>query len=121
MPDPSHSSPETAAHIMSRRSMLTDAARLAGAAIATATLGTVIVRAAGGGQQATAGGDHTITVPFTYSTEKIAWIQQATDDFNRRDVKLGGKRIVVQLDPRGSVDALQRILAGELHPPARLS
>lgn len=118
MPDPSLSSSEAAARIMSRRSMLTDAARLAGAAVATATLGTIIVRAARGSQQVTLGGPDTISLPFTYSTEKIAWIQQATDAFNRRGVKLGDKRIVVQLDPRGSVDALQKILAGELHPVA---
>ena len=118
MPDPSHSSPETAARIMSRRSMLADAGRLASAAVVTAALGTIIVRAAGGGQQATAGGPVTIKVPFTYSTEKIAWLQQATDAFNQRGVKYNGKRIVVQLDPRGSVDALQKILAGALHPVA---
>jgi hypothetical protein len=119
MLDPSHSSRETAGRVMSRRSMLADAAKLAGAAIVTGTLGTIIVRSLGGGrQQPTAGGPDTISVPFTYSTEKSVWLQQAINAFNQREVKHNGKRIVIQLDARGSVDALQKILSGELEPVA---
>ena len=116
MPDPSA---PTAGRVMSRRSMLADAVKIAAAAVVTGALGTIIVRAAGGGSQhPAASGPDTITVLFTYSTEKSAWLQQATNTFNGRAVQYNGKRVFIQLDARGSVDALQKILSGDLQPVA---
>src|SRR5258708_40021652 len=71
MPDSTSPSMGTARRVMSRRSMLADAGKLAATAIVTGALGTIIVRAAGGGSpQSAASGPGTITVPFTHSTEK---------------------------------------------------
>src|SRR5258707_5407388 len=117
MPDSTSPSMGTARRVMSRRSMLADAGKLAATAIVTGALGTIIVRAAGGGSpQSAASGPGTITVPFTNSTEKSAWLQRAAEAFNRQQVTFNDKRIVIELDARGSVDALQKILAGDLRP-----
>jgi len=71
MPDSTSPSTGTARRVMSRRSMLADAGKLAATAIVTGALGTIVVRAAGGGNPpAAASGPGTITVPFTHSTEK---------------------------------------------------
>src|SRR5262249_48148471 len=64
------------------------------------------------------GAGGTLTLNFTYSTEKQDWIQQAVSDFNNSNAQVGGKLIQVQRDPRGSVDAANRILSGDLKPAA---
>jgi Bacterial extracellular solute-binding protein len=60
----------------------------------------------------------TISITLTYSTEKEGWMQASIDAFHRSNILLGGKAIQVTLDPRGSVDAQQRILSGSLLPVA---
>lgn len=119
MPDSTSPFMGTAKRVMSRRSMLADAGKLAATAIVTGALGTLIVRAAGGGSPpSAASGPGTITVPFTYSTEKSKWLQRAADAFNRRQVTYNDRPIVIELDERGSVDAQQKILAGDVRPAA---
>jgi ABC-type glycerol-3-phosphate transport system substrate-binding protein len=119
MPDSTSPSTGTARRVMSRRSMLADAGKLAATAIVTGALGTIVVRAAGGGNPpAAASGPGTITVPFTHSTEKSEWLQRAAEAFNRRQVTHNDKRIVIELDARGSVDALQKIVSGDVRPAA---
>ncbi len=117
MPEPLQVAGETAGHLMTRRRMLGDAAKIAAAAAVTGAVGTVVVRALGGGRpQAPGGGPLTIQIPFTYSTEKSAWLQPLIADYNNRGVTLNGKTVVVVPDARGSVDALQKILSGDLTP-----
>jgi len=60
----------------------------------------------------------TITVNFTYSTEKQNWIQAVTNTFNQKNLTLNKKSIQVVLDPRGSVDGQTKILSGEIKPTA---
>jgi len=98
MPDSTSPSTGTARRVMSRRSMLADAGKLAATAIVTGALGTIIVRAAGGGSpQSAASGPGTITVPFTYSTEKSEWLRRAAETYNRQQVTHNDKRIVIEL------------------------
>src|SRR5260221_5457135 len=119
MPDSTPPSTGTARRVMSRRSMLADAGKLAATAIVTGALGTIIVRAAGGGNPpAAASGPGTITVPFTDSTEKRKVSQREAAAFNRQQVTFNDKRIVIELDERGSVDALQKIVSGDVRPAA---
>jgi hypothetical protein len=60
----------------------------------------------------------TITVNFTYSTEKEAWIKAATAAFNQSGQTLNGKTIQVALTELGSVDGLNKILNGTIQPTA---
>ncbi len=60
----------------------------------------------------------TITLNFTYSTEKEDWMKASMDAFNRSNTLLNGKSIQIARDARGSVDAQQRILSGSLQPIA---
>jgi len=60
----------------------------------------------------------TISITLTYSTEKEAWMQASIATFQRSNILLNGKAIQVALDPRGSIDAQQRILNGSLRPVA---
>ena len=60
----------------------------------------------------------TIPITLTYSTEKSGWMNASVAAFNKSNTRLGGKAIQVTLDPRGSVDAQQRILSGALLPVA---
>ncbi|WP_223258438.1 substrate-binding domain-containing protein [Thermogemmatispora tikiterensis] len=58
-----------------------------------------------------------ITLSFVYSTEKESWISAAVAAFNQRGLTLGGKRISLpQAEERGSLDARDRILNGQLRP-----
>jgi hypothetical protein len=118
MSDPSRASRQTAGRLMTRRAMLTDAAKIGGAAVVTGILGTVVVRAIGGkGFLANAtGGPNTITLPFTYSSEKSAWLRAAIDAFKRSGASYTGKPISIEEDVRGSVDALTCTLSAELQP-----
>ena len=50
---------------------------------------------------------------FTYGSEKQAWVEMVTSDFNRRGVKTGsGKAIRVTAQAKGSGDCLDEIIAG---------
>src|SRR5260370_31043829 len=119
MPDSTSPSTGTARRVMSRRSVLADAGKLAATAIVTGALGTIIVRAAGGGNPpSAASGPGTITVPFTCSTEKSESLQRAAEAFNRQQVTFNDKRIVVELDAGGSVDAVQKTVCGDVRPAA---
>jgi ABC-type sulfate transport system substrate-binding protein len=69
-----------------------------------------------GGTGSATGG--TLTLNFTYSTEKQAWMQEVISDFNKSNAQVGNKLIQIQGDPRGSVDAKTRILNGDLRPAA---
>jgi len=60
----------------------------------------------------------TITLNFTYSTEKSAWMQAVTDAFHSKGMSYNHKTIQVVLDERGSVDGQARILSGEINPVA---
>ncbi len=60
----------------------------------------------------------TLSLNFTYSTEKKDWMQQVIGDFNNSNAQVGNKLIQIQGDARGSVDATTRILSGELKPAA---
>ncbi|HLW00738.1 MAG TPA: protein kinase [Ktedonobacterales bacterium] len=60
----------------------------------------------------------TITVNFTYSTEKEPWMKPATAAFNRSGTTLNGKAIQVALNELGSVDGHDQILKGQLKPTA---
>ncbi|MBX5458154.1 MAG: substrate-binding domain-containing protein [Thermogemmatispora sp.] len=60
-----------------------------------------------------------IALSFVYSTEKESWISAAIAAFNQRGVTLDGKRITLpQAEGRGSLDARNRILSGQLRPIA---
>ena len=60
----------------------------------------------------------TLNLNFTYSTEKQTWMQEVISDFNNSNTKVGNRIVQIQGDPRGSVDAKDRILSGELKPAA---
>jgi serine/threonine protein kinase len=60
----------------------------------------------------------TIPINFSYSTEKADWMKAAVDAFNRSNTIVNGKAVQLVLDPRGSVDAQQRILSGAIQPTA---
>jgi serine/threonine protein kinase len=60
----------------------------------------------------------TIPINFTYSTEKADWMKTAVDAFNRSNTIVNGKTVQLMVDPRGSVDAQQRILSGAIQPIA---
>jgi len=60
----------------------------------------------------------TIPITFSYSTEKADWMNAAVEEFNKSNTLVNGKAIQLTLDPRGSVDAQQRILSGDIQPTA---
>jgi len=58
-----------------------------------------------------------VIVRFTYGSEKEAWIQEATGDFNRRGEKTAsGKTICVHAIPKGSGESVNEIKAGPAGP-----
>jgi serine/threonine protein kinase len=61
---------------------------------------------------------NTITLNFTYSTEKSTWMQAVADTFHSKGISYNNKSIQVVLDERGSVDGQARILSGEINPAA---
>ncbi|GAC1690308.1 MAG: hypothetical protein PVS3B1_29410 [Ktedonobacteraceae bacterium] len=60
----------------------------------------------------------TITLNFTYSTEKAAWMDKAISDFNASNTQVGSKLIKVAADSRGSVETKDSILSGNIKPMA---
>jgi serine/threonine protein kinase len=93
-----------------RRALLIGGAAVAGVAIVGGAFFLVNSNKSGTGG--------TLSLNFTYSTEKKDWMQQVIGDFNNSNIQVGNKLIQIQGDPRGSVDATTRILSGELKPAA---
>lgn len=52
-----------------------------------------------------------VTLPFLYSTEKEDWLRDAVSDFERVHPE-----IEVRLEPKGSLDAVRALMAGESKP-----
>jgi ABC-type glycerol-3-phosphate transport system substrate-binding protein len=52
-----------------------------------------------------------IALPFLYSTEKEAWLKEALDEFQKLHPEID-----VQLEGKGSLDAVRALLAGEKKP-----
>jgi serine/threonine protein kinase len=98
--------PPTPPH--TRRGFLIGGAVVAGAVIVGGTAFLLTTRSA----------PPVLNLNFTYSTEKKDWMQQVIGDFNKSNTQVGNKLIQIQGDPRGSVDATNRILSGELKPAA---
>jgi serine/threonine protein kinase len=71
-----------------------------------------------GGQAPSSSPGSSITVNFTYSTEKHDWVQAVTDIFHKKGMSYNNKRIQVVLDESGSVDSQSRILSGDIRPTA---
>lgn len=59
---------------------------------------------------------NSISIPFTCSTEKQAWMQASVDAFHKTGASMGGKTIHIDLDLRGSLDGQQKILNGTIQP-----
>jgi len=89
-----------------------------GAAGAIAVAAGVYFFSRSGGQGSSTQPGNTITVNFTYSTEKSAWIQAVTDAFHSKGITYNNKTIQVVLDARGSVDGIAKIQSGEIKPAA---
>jgi serine/threonine protein kinase/ABC-type sulfate transport system substrate-binding protein len=94
-----------------RRAFLIGGAVVAG----TAIVGGAAIFIANSNKKGASG---TLTMNFTYSTEKQDWMEQVISDFNNSNTQVGNKLIQIQPDPRGSVDAATRILNGDLKPVA---
>ncbi len=60
----------------------------------------------------------TLTLDFIYSTEKADWMKAVIQDFNNSNSTIGNQVIQINGDGRGSGDAKERILSGELKPIA---
>jgi len=89
----------------------------AAAALALGGTATAYLLSGRGFSQGTGGGAaHTITIPFTCSTEKSDWVKVAVDAFHNSGATVGGKAIQIELDLRGSLDAQQKILNGTIQP-----
>ena len=52
-----------------------------------------------------------MTLPFLYSTEKEEWLRDAVSDFEKAHPEVD-----VHLEPKGSLDAVRALLAGESKP-----
>jgi len=89
-----------------------------GAAGAVAVATGVYFFSRSGGQGISKSPGNTITVNFTYSTEKSAWMKAVTEAFHSNGMTYNNKTIQVVLDERGSVDATAKILSGEIKPAA---
>lgn len=66
-----------------------------------------------GGATAAPSGDD-ILVSITYSPEKTAWLTERIEAFNRQNVEVNGKRIVVQGQEKSSGAARTELRAGSL-------
>jgi serine/threonine protein kinase len=71
-----------------------------------------------GGQSIAPSPANSITVNFTYSTEKADWMQAVTNAFHKQGMTYNSKRIQVVLEEFGSVDSQSRILSGDIRPTA---
>ena len=101
---------------MSRRAVLT---LLGVGAVGVAAAGTgVYFYSRSRGTQPNQTPSGTITVNFTYSTEKSQWMQAAVAAFQKQSVTYNGKLIQVVPNQLGSVDAQAKILNGSIQPTA---
>jgi serine/threonine protein kinase len=62
------------------------------------------------------GSTNTISLHFTYSTEKASWIEAAVKAFHQSNPTVNNQTVQVVLDPRGSLEAQDGILNGSLQP-----
>jgi ABC-type Fe3+ transport system substrate-binding protein len=67
--------------------------------------------AAGSGSTAPAAAGPKVVLPFLFSTEKEAWLREAVGEFEKTHPDVD-----VQLEGKGSLDAVRSILAGEKKP-----
>jgi serine/threonine protein kinase len=101
---------------MSRRRLLIGGI---GAAAAIALGGTAVgylLSNKGSNTVTTSVAANSISIPFTCSTEKQAWMQASVDAFHKTGASVGGKTIHIDLDLRGSLDGQQKILNGTIQP-----
>jgi serine/threonine protein kinase len=91
-----------------RRALLIGGAAVVGAAVVGGTAFFLL------NKNATA----TLTLNFTYSTEKKDWMQAVIGDFNKSNTRVGNKLVQIQDNSLGSVDAKTKILKGDLKPAA---
>lgn len=92
---------------------------LIGTSVSVAMIGAVgTLYAASKGIFFTAGASarDVINVYFTYSTEKSQWVRAAAKQFNSAKKLLGNKVIQIVLDERGSGNAKDLLLGGNLSP-----
>ncbi len=116
-PPPTPGGPLPGPRQVSRRRFL----RLSLAGAATVGVGAglyFIIKNLPPGAGKTAGSGGTITVNFTYSTEKDAWMKPAITAFNGSGASLNGKAIQVAANELGSVGGHDQILSGQLKPTA---
>ena len=116
-PPPTPGGPLPGPRQVSRRRFL----RLGLAGAATVGVGAglyFIIKNLPPGAGKTAGSGGTITVSFTYSTEKDAWMKPAITAFNGSGASLNGKAIQVAANELGSVGGHDQILSGQLKPTA---
>jgi serine/threonine protein kinase len=104
-PPQSYAPPVPPAPPRTRRAFLIGGAAVAGTAIVGGGAFFIINRKGAGG---------TLTLNFAYSTEKQDWMQQAIGDFNESNTQVGNKLIQIQPNALGSVDAVTKILNGDL-------
>ncbi|MDQ2715494.1 MAG: protein kinase [Chloroflexota bacterium] len=116
-PGSSSSAPTPGQPRVSRRRVLIGATALVAAGLGGTGLLFYFKNNAGQGQNRPAGG--TLPLSFAYSTEKADWLQAAIDAFNKSNTSINNKAIqLVPLDARGSGDARDRILRGDIKPIA---
>ena len=114
---PGHAPAPPARGRISRRGLLIGGAAVVGAA-ALGGAGFLFFSRSAPAQPTHPAPTGTIPITLTYSTEKEAWMQASIAAFQKSNILLNGKAIQVTLDPRGSIDAQQRILNGSLRPVA---
>jgi serine/threonine protein kinase/ABC-type Fe3+ transport system substrate-binding protein len=115
-PGKASSVPQTGQPRVSRRGLLIGGVAAA-AAVTAGGLGLFYFSRSASNQPQTSP-TGTISINFSYSTEKADWMKAAIDAFNRSNTLVHGKAVQLVLDPRGSVDAQQRILSGSIKPTA---
>lgn len=83
---------------------------------------TLVLAACGAGEQAQPAGPtappaDAVTINILYGSEKRDWLEDVTKTFNGSNIKTsGGKTIVVQTEPIGSLESVTEILDGRKTP-----
>jgi serine/threonine protein kinase len=101
---------------LSRRHVLAAGLGAAGILALGGTTAAYLFSNRGSGPVISRSAANTINVPFTCSTEKVAWMTAAVQAFHQSNTSLGNKTIQIELDLRGSLDAHQKILSGTIQP-----
>jgi hypothetical protein len=107
LPDPKH---------LSRRRMLAGGLGAAALLVLGGAGTALLLSNRSSSQVAGKSAANTLPILFTCSTEKSAWMQTAVNAFHKSGATVNGKNIQIELDLRGSVDAQQRILNGNIQP-----